>query len=409
VEEDSVYDAIVVGARCAGSPLAMLLARQGHRVLILDRASFPSDTLSTHALKVAACARLQRWGLLDRVVATNAPPIRRGTLDLGPFALSGCAPARDAVDFGISVRRTLLDKLLLDEAVAAGAEVREQFTVDELTWGDDRVTGIRGHGRDGAQVTEQATVVIGADGLHSLVARAVKAPVYNDRGTLTCAYYSYWSDVPVSGVEFYPRGPRIVIAFPTNDELTAIYTGWPVAEFDAFRTDVEGNYRSTIALAGSLAERVERGRLEERIYGTADIPNFFRKPYGPGWALVGDAGYHKDPITAQGITDAFRDADLLAAALDEGLRDPATLDGALARYEGERNADAMPVFEFICREAALTPPPPETLQLFGALQGNQPQIDRLMGVIENTVWVEDFFSPQNIGAIMAAAGAPAPA
>src|SRR5581483_1642830 len=168
-----MYDAIIVGARCAGSPTAMLLARKGYRVLLLDKATFPSDTLSTHAVKVAACARLGRWGLLDRVAATNCTPIRKGTLHLGPFSLSGSAPPLDGVGVAYAPRRRLLDKILVDAAVESGAELREDFAVDELVTEGGRVTGVRGHARGGAPVTESARIVIGADGLHSLVARAV--------------------------------------------------------------------------------------------------------------------------------------------------------------------------------------------------------------------------------------------
>jgi flavin-dependent dehydrogenase len=398
-----MYDAIVVGARCAGSPTAMLLARKGYRVLLVDSARFPSDTMSTHALKVAAAARLERWGLLDRIADTNCPAILRGTLDFGPLRLSGSAPPLDDVSVAYCVRRTLLDKILVDAAVEAGAELREGFRVTELTSDDGRVTGISGNSNLGV-ASEEARIVIGADGLHSVVARSVQAPSYEDRGTLTCGYYSYWANVPIDGVEFYPRERRSVIAFPTNDNLTVIYTAWPAKEFYSFRSDPEGNYFQTIAQMQRLFDRAREGTLAEQIVGTVDLPNVFRRPYGPGWALVGDAGYHKDPITAQGITDAFRDAELLADAVDDGLSGRQPLDEALAGYEQARNEASMPVFDFICQQAALEPPSPEMQQLFSALAGNQPQIDRLVGVIENTVPVQDFFSPENIGSIIATAG-----
>jgi flavin-dependent dehydrogenase len=314
-----MYDAIVVGARCAGSPTAMLLARKGYRVLLLDRASFPSDTLSVHYIHQPGVARLQRWGLLDEVAASNCPPVRTQRFDVGPFALTGAPPPTDGASDGYAPRRTVLDTILVDAAGTAGVEVRERFSVNELVADGERVVGIRGHAAGGAPVTETARIVVGADGLHSLVARGVQAPAYDTRPTSTCAYYSYWSDLPVTGVEIYSRPGRLISVGPTNDGQTLAIVYWPVAAFREVRTDVEGAFRDALALAPDLTERARAGRRSERFRGTADLPNYLRRPYGPGWALVGDAGYHKDPITAQGISDAFRDAELLAEAIDDGF------------------------------------------------------------------------------------------
>src|SRR5262245_5410813 len=177
------YDVIVVGARCAGSPTAMLLARQGHRVLVVDRASFPSDTISTHLIHPPGVAALARWGLLDRLIATNCPAIGTYVFNMGPLVLSG-APGKPDSPVSYGPRRTVLDKLLVDAAREAGAEVREEFTVDEVLSEDGRVTGIRGHAKGGAPVTERARVVIGADGLHSTLARAVSPEAYREKPAL---------------------------------------------------------------------------------------------------------------------------------------------------------------------------------------------------------------------------------
>ena len=192
------YDAIVVGARCAGSPTAMLLARRGHRVLLVDRATFPSDTTSTHLIHPPGVASLERWGLLDPVIATGSPPIDTYAFDFGPFTISG-APGTDETPVAYAPRRTVLDKLLVDAASEAGAEVRERFTVESLVVEDGRVVGIRGHGKGGKTVTERARVVIGADGRYSLVADAVDAQEYNEKPQLQVSYYSYWSGLPMNG------------------------------------------------------------------------------------------------------------------------------------------------------------------------------------------------------------------
>ncbi|HEY7094970.1 MAG TPA: NAD(P)/FAD-dependent oxidoreductase [Ktedonobacterales bacterium] len=395
-----MYDAIVIGARCAGSPAAMLLARKGYRVLLLDRDAFPSDHMSTHWIHQPGMARLDRWGLRERLVATGCPPITAITMDLGPLALRGSPPPAGDIAEAYCPRRTILDKLLVDAAVEAGAELREHFAVQDLVWDGDCVSGIRGHSASGAMVTEQARIVIGADGVHSLVARQVDAPIYNTKPTYACAYYSYWSGLPLDSVEFYPREHRGFGALPTHHGLTCIIVGWPHDEFHAYRADIEGNFLKTLELAPAFAERARQGRREERFTGTAEMLNFFRKPYGSGWALVGDAGYHKDSITAQGISDAFRDAELVAKAVDAGLSGQRPLEEALAEYEQRRNEEAFPIYEFTCQLAALEPPPAEMQQLFAALRGNHVETDRFMGVLAGTTPVPAFFAPENLARIL---------
>ena len=355
-----MYDATIIGARCAGSPTAMLLARKGYRVLLLDRATFPSDTYRNHFVQHSGSVRLHRWGLLDRVAASNCPPIHYFITDMGDGPLAEPVGESDGVRGTYAPRRFVLDTILVEAAVEAGAELREQFTVQELLWEDGRVIGIRGRGHNGAVVTERARIVIGADGAHSLVAKAVGAPRYDERPALTFAYNSYFSGVPLAGTEVWIRpGERIYINFPTNNGLSCIAMQAPLAGFHEFRADIEGNFFRALDRIPELAERVRAGRREERWYGTADRSNFFRKPFGPGWALVGDAGYHKDPILAQGINDAFRDAELLTEAIDAGFWGRAPLGEALASYERQRNAEALPTFEANYAAAGLHPFPDE--------------------------------------------------
>ena len=229
------YDAIVIGARCAGSPTAMLLARKGCRVLVVDRATFPSDTVSTHLLHPPGVASLARWGLLERLVATGCPAIHTYAFDLGPFVISG-SPGAGEFPVSYGPRRTVLDKLLVDAAAQAGAEIREGFVVEEIVSENGSVTGIRGHAEGGRPVTERARVVIGADGIHSTLARAVSPEKYNEKPQLQAGYYTYWSGLPMNGrFEAYDRNGRAWAAWPTNDDMTLVVVSWPYAEFDANR------------------------------------------------------------------------------------------------------------------------------------------------------------------------------
>jgi 2-polyprenyl-6-methoxyphenol hydroxylase-like FAD-dependent oxidoreductase len=399
-----MFDVIVVGARVAGSATAMLLARKGLEVLVVDRAAFPSDTLSTHQVQPSGGARLRRWGLLDAVVASNAPAARRVRFDQNQIVLDGSLPNLDGVDAVYSPRRTVLDAILVDAARAAGAEVRENFVVDEILFEDGRAAGIRGHGKGSGEVTERARLIVGADGKHSLVARAVRAPETHSKPSLSMAYYTYWANVHSDGGEIYNRPRRSAGAWPTNDGLLMTFVSWPASEFRAFRDDIEGNFLRTLDLAGDLGERVRSGERVERFLGTADLPNVVRRPYGPGWALVGDAGLVVDPITAQGISDAFRDAELLAdaaaAALDRGLP-PAE---ALAPYEKARNDATLPMWKFTTELASFKPSRPEDRVLFTALAASKPETERFLGVIGGAEPIQDYMTPKNLVRIIGASG-----
>ena len=397
------YDAIVVGARCAGSPTAMLLACKGHRVLVVDQAKFPSDTVSTHLIHAPGVEALKRWGLLDRMVATGCPPISTYSFDLGPFAISGSPGTADA-PLAYAPRRTVCDKLLVDAASEAGAEVREEFTVEDLVIEDGVVAGIRGHAKGGASVVERARVVIGADGLHSRVAKTVRPEQYHEKPALQISYYSYWSGLPMEGrFEAFDRGDRGWAAWPTHDDLTLVIVGRPYAEFAAYKADIEGGFLEAFERAPAFAERMRGAKREERFYGMA-VPNYFRKPYGPGWALVGDAGYNKDFITAQGMSDAFRDAESCADALDQTFRGQRTFDDAMAQYQSLRD-QRRPTYEFTCEFAMLSPspPPPEKQQLMGAIHGNQEAMDGFVRVVAGVTSPAEFFSEANVGRIFAAA------
>lgn len=401
------YDAIVVGARCAGSPTAMLLARAGARVLLVDQASFPSDTLSTHVIHPPGVAALRRWGLAERVEATGCPRLPWYSFDFGPVTIAGHPRPFDGIGYAVCPRRTVLDEILVRAAADAGAEVRERFRVDEVLIEDGVARGIRGHAQGGAPVTERARVVIGADGRHSQVAKAVRPAQYGERPARMACYYAYWRDLPAGGFETVIRAEqhRGWAVAPTNDGLTLMVFAWPMAEFRANRSDVERHLWETVELAPAFAERLHGATLTSRFAGTADLAGWFRTPYGPGWALVGDAGYHKNPITAMGIHDAFRDAELLSAALLDAWAGRRSLEDGMRAYQATRDREAMPMYEFTDDLAQLQPPPPELQQLIGAMAGNQEAMDGFVSVQAATMPLPEFFAPANVGRIMGAAKA----
>jgi flavin-dependent dehydrogenase len=402
----NTYDAIVVGARCAGSPTGMLLARKGYKVLVVDRATFPSDTLSTHLIHAPGVAALRRWGLLDEVIATGCPPIDSYAFDFGAFRIGGTAHPVDGSSTAYAPRRTVIDKILVDAASAAGAEVREGFTVEEVIVEDGAVVGIRGHDASGVSVIERARVVIGADGRNSHLAKAVRPEHYNEKPMLQWSYYTYWSGLPTDGMETYIHPDRGWGMMPTNDDLTLVVVGWPYAESNAYKADVEANYLRTLELTPSVAEQLRGAKREERFYG-GSVPNFFRKPYGPGWGLIGDAGYNKDPITAQGMSDAFRDAEAFTAALDEVFTGVRSYDDAMADYHHARDEHAMPIFEFTTQLATLEVPPPDVQQVLFAVSQSPAAQDAFVSMVAGTMSPIDFFDPAHLGPIMGAAAAPA--
>ena len=392
-----MYDAIVVGARCAGAATAMLLARQGHRVLLLERDDALSDVPRGHFIHRLGPKRLADWGLLERVVATNCPPIFTQLTDLGDFPLIGKDICMGNVAWGYGPRRRQLDQVLLEAAIQAGAEFRPNFLVENLLWNGDQVEGIRGrHRRHGTSSAERARITIGADGKNSTVARAVNAPCYEETPALTCWYFSYWSGVPTEGFELYGRDKRAIFSFLTNDNLFAIFIAWPIEEFKSVKADIEGQFMEVVDMIPRFAERVRSGRREERFFGTADLPNFLRRPFGPGWALVGDAGCHKDPMEGLGICDALRDADFLAAAVHEGLAGHTPLHKALLAYERRRNEATVADYRENIVRARFTPPPAELFQLRSALRGNGEDIKRFIMAREGLIPPEEFFNPGNL-------------
>lgn len=399
-----LYDVIVVGARCAGSAIAMLLARQGHRVLMIDQGTFPSDVrTSTHLVWHAGVDRLARWGLLDTLLARGCYPLKELSLDLGEAVIEGHATGAE-VGAAMAPRRIVFDQVLQDAALAAGAELRERTTFERLIEQDGRVVGIQMRDADG-QVSElSCRMLIGADGRTSQVARAVGARVYNEFSKTQGAYntYAYFTGVPVRDIEFYGRPERMIYTWPTNtsgEVLVGILQPGQAPRVE--REQIERHVFDELdALVPDLAARLRQGQRVEDWLGVS-INTQCRQATGPGWCLLGDAGVTIDPFTAGGITNALRDAEALSVRLHQGLSGQTSLDEALAGFEEERNAVSLPLFHFAQQAAELAPPNEDVMKMFEALIGNQPQIDRYFGVYAQTVPIQDFFGPDNLQVLLA--------
>jgi 2-polyprenyl-6-methoxyphenol hydroxylase-like FAD-dependent oxidoreductase len=376
-----MYDVIVVGSRCGGAPLAMLLSRTGHRVALVDRATFPSDTMSTHFLWQRGAAQLHAWGLLDRLAARGCAPIRAITFDVGPVQMCGIGPAVGGITDTYCPRRTVLDSVLVEAATESGAELIDGFVVDDMSWSEGRVVGVEGHVRGAATTKLQARVVVGADGLHSTVARSTGANAYQKHPALTGVLYSYWSGLSHFGAHFYARPGQLILVWPTNDDLTCIYVAWPHQKFRDVRKDPEESFQAALALVPDLADAVASGQREHRFAGTDDLPNLYRTSAGPGWALAGDAGHHKDPSTGMGMSDAFASAELLADAIDTGLVGHRSIDDALSNYQEKRDALTENGFELTLSTARLAPLSPRLETLYRAAADQPEAICRIFGVL----------------------------
>lgn len=393
-EETVAYDVIVVGARCAGAPTAMLLARAGYRVLLLDRARFPRDTLSTLYIHQPGVALLARWNVLDAVRATGCPGIDEITFRVADITLTGSSEPVDGIGTAFAPRRHLLDQILVDAAVAAGAEFRDGCAVEELLFEDDRVVGIRCAGMTSG---ERARLVVGADGMRSTVAELVKAATQEDE-RLSCAYYSYWEGLSPRFTLHAAPG-RWVGAVPTNDNLCLVVSYFPQAEFDRVRSDPRAYYLESIhTTAGDLYEQIRQAAQADRLHGTGDQRNFFRQAAGPGWALIGDAGHHKDSINARGITDALHQAQWLVDCVGGHLTDEARLREALRRFAHIRDERLIDDYG-ITRAAARLEVPRQTLAVFRVVAAD-PHLTKLyFSSVSGVRPIDDLYTTELLEAV----------
>ena len=327
------YDAVIVGARAAGAATAMLLARAGLTVLVVDRSRYGADTLSTHALMRGGVLQLHRWGLLDRIVDAGTPPIRRTTFRYDEADVAITVKPSHGVDALYAPRRTLLDPVLVDAAVAAGADVRRDR--------HGRVTGIEGRDGVGRPITVDAGLVIGADGLRSTIAARVGAAVLHSGTAASAVVYGYWSGIETDGYEWAYRPGVAAGLIPTNDGLTCVFAGsTPSRVRRGGREVLDDIVRHA---SPSIATRIAAGISSAGVRSFAGVPACLRRAWGPGWALVGDAGSWKDPISAHGLTDALRDAELLARAIIASSTGAVDEREALAAYESARDHLTLPL------------------------------------------------------------------
>ena len=344
---DPNYDVVIVGARVAGASLALLLGQQGHRVLMIDRDSFPSDTLSTHMVGGLGINCLQRLGVLDDVLAAGFRRITRSRTWVEDCLFEG--PAGPAGTYWLAPRRDVLDALLIRHAVARGAVTfHERTHADGLIEEDGRVVGVVIHTADGERREVRARVVVGADGKYSKVAGWVNAEQYDATPALRPAYYGYYHGVtPLTdpAIEMFFANNQIGFVFPMRPGEDCLALELQPEQFESFRANPRATFEERFRALPGMASRMANASLEGKLQGTHGIENFLRKPYGPGWALTGDAGYLKDPSTGAGIGDALAQAFMLADALDAALRG-ADWDASLGAFHRQRDEAFVPMYRF---------------------------------------------------------------
>jgi flavin-dependent dehydrogenase len=351
-------DVVIVGARCAGAATAMLLARAGHDVVMVDRAIFPSDTLSTHAIARGGVVQLHRWGLLDAVLASGAPAIRTVEFFTGDQPVVRTVKDRYGVDFLVAPRRHVLDPLIQGAAIDAGARVRPGTTVTGVVRSSARrVTGISARDGDGP-IEVRARFVVGADGLKSRVARSVGARMLERRASASATHYAYFAG-NWPAMEYHLGEGSFGGVFPTHSGEACVWVcapdDWALAHRRGHST-TDAAFRAMVAATSpALASRLDDAVATSTVRGMMSIPNQILEPIGAGWALVGDSGYHRDAITGHGISDAFRDAELLAAALDRALVAPSDEREALCGYHAERDRMLREIFEITCELSGVPP------------------------------------------------------
>lgn len=405
---NDTYDVIIVGARIAGAATAALLAQQGARVLLVDRATFPAPTVSCPIFYGNSMAVLERIGALEAVEAIGAPRIRYYGTRTPDYDLVVRLPFSHGRDYAYSIRREVLDTAILNQVRAhPNITLREGFGATGLVWGAGRVVGLRGRAGHGPEETFYAHAVIGADGKRSFVARQVNAPIYDQIKGETCIFYAYYRDFaplhePSAVIYADPHTRLGALIFDADSGLTVVSVGIPAAEFEAARKDPEGTLERAWRSFPELAERGRNATRATPVMGQGPLDSFYRQSYGPGWALVGDAGHYIDPVTGQGINYALSGAELFAAAWARTQRRSAWI-GAMAEYQRRRDALTRPMYDLVAFGSQMQNAPAIGQDIGNALFkaiSRQPRVaTRYIGMFNGATSVRAFMHPLNLARI----------
>lgn len=377
------YDVIIVGARCAGAATAMLLASSGLRVLAFDKSGYGTDTLSTHALMRPAVLLLHRWGLTNRLDDEGTPPIKKTSFvyadEHGSEVFEVHIKPRLGVDSLYAPRRTVLDRILVDAARDAGAEVRHGVQMLELLRDDGRrVSGVRLRDEQGTIREVRSGLVIGADGRRSAVARLAGSMPYVLGGNTTTCAYGYFRNLPVDGNRWYYRPGVGAGTIPTNDSETCVFAAVSNRFASGSAAERARSFRHVVEhVAPGMGGALSGAELVGKLHFFPGMPGFLRQPWGDGWALVGDAGYMTDPITAHGITNALRDAQLLAGTIAEGR--------SLADYQAARDDLSLRFFEISDRIASFDWDIPTVQQYHKMMSHEMSREEEALAVLGETI------------------------
>jgi 2-polyprenyl-6-methoxyphenol hydroxylase-like FAD-dependent oxidoreductase len=393
------FDVIVIGGSVSGAPTAMLLARHGHKVLLVEKSVFPRDTNSTHFIWPRGISYLNRWGVADHIL-DSTPHYRNMEVNIEGISLVGSIPLEDlkrrfrklhgddrgVIDYYCGPRRYFLDNHLLNCAKEAGVDVREGVTYNSPIVENGRVVGINASRQNGTAISARAKLVIGADGRFSRFVKDVGSKDTDFRALSTFAYFSYFSGIDKEQLSIHKRGRFGTAIFPTLDKTHMVLVYGPCAYWEDFRKNAEQNFFDIYRFcAPDVAKQIENGKRTEAFKAASRMEAFQRESHGPGWALVGDAGSFKDQVTAMGISHSFRDAELISGYIHRALAGEFALDEALDEYQKVRAADYVDYFDLVCKTAEMNGYSKEDLKYFYSIRNDQAMIDQMLSQFGDTL------------------------